>query len=121
MADSSDSSGTSSDSDGADSGKASPKDVEALDGNVSAPKKKKQKILFDFFKKKRKRGRPKKVAQLEEAKPKRGRPPSRPMVDPLLPASSNPSLPIAHQKEDCAKKPASKRINWAYFFQELQQ
>ncbi len=52
MADSSDSSGTSSDSDSADSGKAFHKDVEALDGNVSAPKDKKQKILFDFLRRK---------------------------------------------------------------------
>jgi hypothetical protein len=111
MADSSDSSSNSSDSSIA-SGNASP----AVDGNVSKPNKK-QKFLLDFFKIKRKRGRPKKaqgIGQPKKGKPKRGRPPSQPKVDPLLLASSNPSLPIAHQAEDCtvlkAKKP---RTNWA--------
>ena len=63
MADSSDSSDDSS-------------SIEALDleGLVSAPKNKKQKIIVDFFKIKKKRGRPKK------AKPKCGRPPSQPTV-----------------------------------------
>jgi hypothetical protein len=80
-----------------------PKDVEATDDNVSEPSKK-QKIIFDYsIKIQRKPGRPP-----EKAKPKRGRPPSQPKVDPLLlTASSNPSLPIAQQAK--AKKP---RINW---------
>jgi hypothetical protein len=116
MADSSDCSSIGGDSGSSTSSNASIKEVEAPDGNVSKPKKK-QKILFDFFKIKRKRGRPKKAkaAQGEKAKPKRGRPPSQLTVDPLLPASnSNPSLPISHQVEDRAPLKAKKpRINWA--------
>jgi hypothetical protein len=114
MVDSSDSSSISSDSVSIASSKASPKDEEALDDNASKPKNKKQKIIFDFFKIKRKRGRPKKAAgRLEQGKPKRGRPPSQPTVDPLLLASSRtPSLAIAHQTVYCAKKKPS-RINWA--------
>jgi hypothetical protein len=111
MADSSDSSSNSSGSSIASSN-ASLKDLEAPDGNDSKPNKK-QKFLLDFFKIKRKRRRPKK-ATTEKGKPKRGRPPSQPKIDPLLLASSNPSLPIAHQAEDCNILKAKKtRINWA--------
>jgi hypothetical protein len=59
MADSSDSSSNSSGSSIASSN-ASLKDLEAPDGNDSKPNKK-QKFLLDFFKIKRKRGRPKKA------------------------------------------------------------
>jgi hypothetical protein len=106
MADSSDSSSNSSGSSIASSN-ASLKDLEAPDGNDSKPNKK-QKFLLDFFKIKRKRRRPKK-ATTEKGKPKRGRPPSQPKIDPLLLASSNPSLPIgAHQAEDCTVLKAKK-------------
>jgi len=107
MADSSDSSSNSSDST-ITSSNASPNDLEAPDGNVNKPNKK-QKVLLDFFKIKRKRGRPKKAKATEKGKPKRGRPPSQPKMDPLLLASSNPSLPIgAHQAEDCTVLKAKK-------------
>jgi hypothetical protein len=92
MADSSDSSWICSDFDIVASSKAFPQDVEAPDGNVS--KRKKQKISFNFLKIKRKRGRPKKAGGREKAKPKRGRPRSQPTMDPLLLASSKPSLPL---------------------------
>jgi hypothetical protein len=49
MADSSDSSSGSDDSNGVDSSKASPEDAEALVSNVSELKNEKQKIIFDFF------------------------------------------------------------------------
>lgn len=94
MADSSDSSDSSSISSNSeppkDGSDASPKDVQAPDGKASK-KKPQQKILFDFFPRKKKRGRPKKAKQ----KSKRGRPPSQPKVDLLLPA-----LSIAQQEKD---------------------
>ena len=78
---------------------ASLSDVEDADGSASKPEKK-QKIIFDFFKVKKKRGRPKK------AKPKhKGRPPR---VDTLPLAASR--LPI--EEDDTAPKAKKTRINW---------